>query len=165
MESKILFVTSNLCWMLNCIGGGKYAGNTSRLPYWWYCRHCRIQFFSFNYSLFVFQFIFVTSILFNSNVTYNGQYVLYNNVFTILVFHFTLFWNRSYPEWAIMCGWFSCIASIALIPIYILYKLVVTRGTLNKVFPSAIHSVVYIHWSLYSKYHGHHHYHIDKFKI
>ncbi|KAJ6649291.1 Sodium- and chloride-dependent glycine transporter 1 [Pseudolycoriella hygida] len=56
-------------------------------------------------------FIFVTSILFNSNVTYDG---------------------RSYPAWAITCGWFSCLASIVVIPVYMLYKLLFTKGSISR---------------------------------
>lgn len=58
------------------------------------------------------QFIFVTTILFNTQVTYNGM---------------------AYPQWLIRIGWASCLASIVCIPIYIVYKLSRMSGSLKKV--------------------------------
>ncbi|XP_037040212.1 sodium- and chloride-dependent glycine transporter 1-like [Bradysia coprophila] len=59
----------------------------------------------------ILMFIFVTSIIYNSNVTYNGV---------------------SYPKWSITCGWLLCLTSITAIPTYMLYKLLITRGSLKK---------------------------------
>lgn len=60
----------------------------------------------------IFQFIFVTTILFNTEVTYDG---------------------RQYPRWLIAIGWGSCVTSIICIPIYFVYKLSKMNGSLKKV--------------------------------
>ncbi|GLH12445.1 Sodium-dependent dopamine transporter [Gryllus bimaculatus] len=56
-------------------------------------------------------FIFITSIAFNTPVSYN---------------------NIQYPKWAISLGWMSAAASMVWIPIYILYKIKITPGTWRK---------------------------------
>ncbi|XP_065083593.1 sodium- and chloride-dependent glycine transporter 1 [Ochlerotatus camptorhynchus] len=53
-------------------------------------------------------FIFFTTIVHNTEVTYNGV---------------------QYPQWAIAVGWMSCISSMLCIPAYALYKLATTKGT------------------------------------
>lgn len=58
------------------------------------------------------QFIFITAILFNTDITYNGM---------------------SYPKWLTALGWASCLISIACIPIYFVYKLLKMNGSLKKV--------------------------------
>lgn len=52
-------------------------------------------------------FIFVTTIVFNTPITYNGVI---------------------YPGWSVIVGWFSCGISIVCIPIYMIYKLYITPG-------------------------------------
>lgn len=49
-----------------------------------------------------FQFIFVTTILFNTRIKYHGV---------------------TYPDWSITLGWSTCLASILCIPIYMGYQL------------------------------------------
>lgn len=68
---------------------------------------CLLSCLSFNL-----QFIFVTTILFNTQVTYN---------------------KMAYPQWMIHIGWGSCLSSIICIPIYIIYKLSRMNGSLKKV--------------------------------
>ncbi|XP_019564348.2 sodium- and chloride-dependent glycine transporter 1 [Aedes albopictus] len=54
-------------------------------------------------------FIFITTILYNTEATYNGV---------------------RYPKWAIAVGWMSCISSMLCIPAYALYKLASSKGSL-----------------------------------
>lgn len=54
-----------------------------------------------NHSCF-FQFIFITTIVFNTVISYHGV---------------------KYPDWSINLGWLSCLASIVWIPIYMGYRL------------------------------------------
>ncbi|XP_033208703.1 sodium- and chloride-dependent glycine transporter 1-like [Belonocnema kinseyi] len=53
-------------------------------------------------------FIFVTAIVFNTRITYNGI---------------------DYPEWAIAMGWCSCLVSMLCIPGYAIYYLFSKKGT------------------------------------
>ncbi|XP_065356097.1 sodium- and chloride-dependent glycine transporter 1 [Calliphora vicina] len=57
--------------------------------------------------------IFFTTIVFNRPVRYNDQ---------------------SYPEWAIIVGWCSCAISIICIPLYMLKKILLPKGTLKENF-------------------------------
>ncbi|XP_021703364.1 sodium- and chloride-dependent glycine transporter 1 [Aedes aegypti] len=57
----------------------------------------------------ILSFIFVTTILYNTEVTYNGV---------------------RYPKWAIAVGWMSCISSMLCIPAYALYKIFSSKGSL-----------------------------------
>uniref|UniRef100_A0A182QMM0 Transporter n=1 Tax=Anopheles farauti TaxID=69004 RepID=A0A182QMM0_9DIPT len=59
----------------------------------------------------VLTFIFGTTILYNTEVSYNGQ---------------------TYPRWAIAIGWASCSVSMLCIPGYILYKLITSKGSFMK---------------------------------
>lgn len=59
----------------------------------------------------ILSFIFVTTILFNTELTYNGM---------------------EYPRWLIAVGWSSCLVSIVCIPIYFVYKLSKMNGSLKK---------------------------------
>lgn len=59
-----------------------------------------------------FQFIFITTICFNTEITYNGM---------------------EYPRWLIAIGWGSCLSSCICIPIYIIYKLSRMNGSIRKV--------------------------------
>ncbi|PSN53224.1 Sodium- and chloride-dependent glycine transporter 1 [Blattella germanica] len=56
----------------------------------------------------ILMFIFVTTIAFNTPVTYNTQ---------------------AYPYWAIIVGWFSAVLSMIWIPICIIYRLAKSKGT------------------------------------
>lgn len=56
-------------------------------------------------------FIFATTILFNTPITYNGVV---------------------YPPWSVILGWLSCCLSIVCIPVYILYKLWITPGSIKE---------------------------------
>lgn len=58
------------------------------------------------------QFIFITTICFNTEITYNGMV---------------------YPRWLIAIGWGSCLSSCSCIPIYIVYKLSRMNGSFRKV--------------------------------
>uniref|UniRef100_A0A182TXD0 Transporter n=1 Tax=Anopheles melas TaxID=34690 RepID=A0A182TXD0_9DIPT len=60
----------------------------------------------------VLTFIFITTIVYNTEVSYNGL---------------------SYPRWAIGVGWASCLVSILCIPVFASYKLLHTKGSLTKV--------------------------------
>lgn len=60
----------------------------------------------------VLTFIFFTTIVYNTEVTYNGV---------------------RYPRWAIILGWASCFASMICIPGYAIYELARTRGTITEV--------------------------------
>ncbi|XP_058803162.1 sodium- and chloride-dependent glycine transporter 1-like isoform X1 [Phymastichus coffea] len=57
----------------------------------------------------ILSFIFVTTVLFNTRITYNGV---------------------DYPEWAVAVGWCSCLVSMLCIPGYIICYLVFGKGTL-----------------------------------
>ncbi|XP_053661681.1 sodium-dependent proline transporter [Anopheles marshallii] len=59
----------------------------------------------------VLTFIFITTIVYNTEVSYNGV---------------------SYPRWAIGIGWASCVVSMLCIPAFAIYKLVCTKGSLMK---------------------------------
>uniref|UniRef100_A0A182KFV4 Transporter n=1 Tax=Anopheles christyi TaxID=43041 RepID=A0A182KFV4_9DIPT len=59
----------------------------------------------------VLTFIFVTTIAYNTEVSYNGL---------------------SYPRWAIGFGWASCLVSMLCIPLYACYKLIFTKGSFMK---------------------------------
>lgn len=59
-----------------------------------------------------FQSIFITTILFNTEITYNGM---------------------KYPKSLIALGWASCLLSILCIPIYFVYKLLKMNGSFKKV--------------------------------
>lgn len=67
------------------------------------------------------QFIFVTTILFNTEITYNGV---------------------EYPRWLIAVGWASCLVSIICIPTYFVYKLSKMNGSFKKV----PHLYKYLNW-------------------
>ncbi|KAJ8672809.1 hypothetical protein QAD02_004069 [Eretmocerus hayati] len=56
-------------------------------------------------------FIFVTTIIYNTEVTYNGV---------------------AYPGWAIALGWSSCLISVLCIPGYVVYFLLVNEGKLEE---------------------------------
>ncbi|XP_063230449.1 sodium- and chloride-dependent glycine transporter 1 [Bacillus rossius redtenbacheri] len=56
----------------------------------------------------ILMFIFMTTILYNTPVTYNGM---------------------EYPTWALAVGWISAGASMIWIPIYVVYSLASTPGT------------------------------------
>ncbi|KAJ9580326.1 hypothetical protein L9F63_004019, partial [Diploptera punctata] len=56
-------------------------------------------------------FIFVTTIAFNTTVTYN---------------------RKAYPYWALIVGWFTAVLSMMWIPIYIIYKLLQSKGTFSE---------------------------------
>lgn len=49
-----------------------------------------------------FQFIFITTITFNTPVSYNGV---------------------TFPDWAITVGWGTCLSSMLCIPLYIGYRI------------------------------------------
>ncbi|XP_015521618.1 sodium- and chloride-dependent glycine transporter 1-like isoform X1 [Neodiprion pinetum] len=55
----------------------------------------------------ILSFIFVTTIIFNTRITYNGI---------------------AYPEWAVVTGWCSCLASIVCIPGYAIFHFCKTKG-------------------------------------
>lgn len=59
-------------------------------------------------SLLLLQFIFVTSIMFNTEITYNGN---------------------AYPKWSVYLGWSTCMLSISCIPIYAIYKVSMQKGS------------------------------------
>ncbi|XP_015591859.1 sodium- and chloride-dependent glycine transporter 1 isoform X2 [Cephus cinctus] len=59
----------------------------------------------------ILSFIFVTTIVFNTRLTYNGI---------------------EYPEWAILLGWCSCLVSMLCIPGYAIVHLITTKGTLKE---------------------------------
>ncbi|XP_053672297.1 sodium- and chloride-dependent glycine transporter 1 [Anopheles nili] len=56
-------------------------------------------------------FIFITTIAYNTEVSYNGQ---------------------KYPRWAIAVGWASCLSSMLCIPAFIIYKLACSEGSFKK---------------------------------
>ncbi|XP_015115617.1 sodium- and chloride-dependent glycine transporter 2 [Diachasma alloeum] len=58
-------------------------------------------------------FIFATTIVFNTRISYNGV---------------------QYPEWAVFLGWCSCMVSMLCIPGYMIYFLLKTKGSLKKRF-------------------------------
>lgn len=53
------------------------------------------------------QLLFVTTIVFNTNVSYDGM---------------------AYPVWAILTGWWIAVASMLCIPLYAIYKLSIMDG-------------------------------------
>ena len=57
--------------------------------------------------------MFFMTIAFNTEITYN---------------------NIVYPKWSHVLGWLSAASSMICIPIYMIYKLVITPGTLKQVF-------------------------------
>ncbi|XP_043483932.1 sodium- and chloride-dependent GABA transporter 1-like [Leptopilina heterotoma] len=59
----------------------------------------------------ILSFIFVTTIIFNTRVSYNGI---------------------NYPEWAIAIGWGSCLISMICIPGYMIYYLFSKKGSLKE---------------------------------
>uniref|UniRef100_A0A182WHF4 Transporter n=1 Tax=Anopheles minimus TaxID=112268 RepID=A0A182WHF4_9DIPT len=59
----------------------------------------------------VLSFIFITTIVYNTEVSYNGL---------------------AYPRWAIGLGWASCLVSMLCIPGFAIYKLLSTKGSLMK---------------------------------
>ncbi|XP_040165775.1 sodium-dependent proline transporter isoform X1 [Anopheles arabiensis] len=65
----------------------------------------------------VLTFIFTTTIVYNTEVSYNGF---------------------SYPRWAIGVGWASCLVSILCIPVFASYKLLHTKGSLTKRFKTQL---------------------------
>lgn len=73
------------------------------------------------------QFIFMTTVAFNSPVTYNGQ---------------------RYPDWAHALGWIAALTSMICIPIGIIHTLSVSRGTLYQVCIPEITSIIY--WNVCS---------------
>ncbi|XP_034950480.1 sodium- and chloride-dependent glycine transporter 1-like [Chelonus insularis] len=58
-------------------------------------------------------FIFATTIIFNTRITYNG---------------------KPYPEWAVFLGWCSCMTSMLCIPGYAIYHFFTTKGTFREKF-------------------------------
>lgn len=62
-------------------------------------------------------FIFVTTVAFNSPVTYNGL---------------------KYPQWALIVGWFAALASMICIPIGVVHTLAKSRGTLHQRFRKSL---------------------------
>ncbi|XP_050077426.1 sodium-dependent proline transporter [Anopheles maculipalpis] len=65
----------------------------------------------------VLTFIFITTIVYNTEVSYNGL---------------------SYPRWAIGVGWASCLVSMLCIPAFVIYKLIRTKGPLMKRFKNQL---------------------------
>uniref|UniRef100_A0A8W7PDH3 Transporter n=1 Tax=Anopheles coluzzii TaxID=1518534 RepID=A0A8W7PDH3_ANOCL len=65
----------------------------------------------------VLTFIFITTIVYNTEVSYNGL---------------------SYPRWAIGVGWASCLVSMLCIPVFACYKLLHTKGSLTKRFKTQL---------------------------
>ncbi|XP_012274916.1 sodium- and chloride-dependent glycine transporter 1 [Orussus abietinus] len=61
----------------------------------------------------ILSFIFVTTIIFNTRLTYNGV---------------------EYPEWAISFGWTICMVSIICIPGYAIIHFIITKGTFKEKF-------------------------------
>ncbi|XP_049277952.1 sodium- and chloride-dependent glycine transporter 2 [Anopheles funestus] len=59
----------------------------------------------------VLTFIFITTIIYNTEVSYNGL---------------------SYPRWAIVVGWASCLLSMLCIPVFAIYKLIYAKGSFIK---------------------------------
>lgn len=59
----------------------------------------------------ILSFIFITTIVFNTRVSYNGI---------------------DYPDWAIGIGWCSCLISMLCIPAYMIYYLFSKKGSLKK---------------------------------
>lgn len=87
----------------------------AQISHYIYVMNMRYLFVVKIFSLLIFayfQFIFVTTILYNTEITYGG---------------------RSYPTWLVHIGYTSCASSIICIPIYILYKLTKMNGSIKKV--------------------------------
>ncbi|KAH0567169.1 sodium- and chloride-dependent glycine transporter 1-like [Cotesia glomerata] len=65
----------------------------------------------------ILSFIFATTIIFNTRITYRGV---------------------PYPEWAVYIGWCSCMASMLCIPGYAIYHFITAKGTFKERFEAGI---------------------------
>lgn len=54
-------------------------------------------------------------------------------IFSLLGYEEMLGEEYTYPEWSIVVGWILTLSSILCIPLYIVYKLLITPGTIKQV--------------------------------
>ncbi|XP_023305662.2 sodium- and chloride-dependent glycine transporter 1 [Lucilia cuprina] len=66
---------------------------------------------------------------------YITPFILVTIFFTTIIFNRPVRYNdRGYPEWAIIVGWCSCAISILCIPLYMLKKILLPKGSLKENF-------------------------------